>query len=144
MKNWKLNSWRKYPVKHIPTYDDDKELNDVLNKLKTYCSRILEPEMQRVAPESSITTLEKFSVPPLVASDDNPAETLVRQLTGQNRCEVAAFTAEAGLFQNAGIPSVICGPGSIDQAHRPNEYIDISQLDECSNFLVNLADWAAN
>jgi acetylornithine deacetylase len=99
--------------------------------------------MRKIAPEANITTLIKFSVPPLVASDDNPAEILVRHLTGQNQAGVVAFTAEAGLFQEAGIPSVICGPGSIDQAHRPDEYVEVSQLAECSDFLVKLGDWAS-
>ncbi len=114
-----------------------------LRKLESYYAEILKPEMLKLAPEASITTLTKFSIPPLVASSDNPAEILVRHLTGQNRASVVAFTAEAGLFQEAGIPSVICGPGSIDQAHRPDEYVDISQLEECSDFLVKLAGWAA-
>ena len=71
------------------------------------------------------------------------AEALVRQLTGQNQAGVVAFAAEAGLFQEAGVPSVICGPGSIDQAHRPDEYVEISQLKECEDFLRKLANWAA-
>jgi acetylornithine deacetylase len=113
-----------------------------LSKLETYCEEILEPEMQKIAIEANIKTSIKSSVPPLVAGRDNPAENLVRYLTGQNQASVVAFTAEAGLFQEAGIPSVICGPGSIDQAHRPNEYIDLTQLEECSNFLIKLANWA--
>jgi len=114
-----------------------------LRKLEAYCAKTLEPEMKKIAPKANIKTITKFSIPPLVASDDNPAETLVRHLTGQNQADVVSFTAEAGLFQEAGIPSVICGPGSIDQAHRPDEYVDIPQLRECSDFLVKLADWAA-
>ncbi len=113
-----------------------------LRKLETYCRKTLEPEMRKIDPKTSIKTLAKFSVPPLVATNDNPAEILVRHLTGQNQSEVVAFTAEAGLFQEAGIPAVIFGPGSIDQAHRPDEYVDTSQLEECSDFLVTLADWA--
>ena len=113
-----------------------------LNKFETYCEEILEPEMQRITCEAGIRTLIKSSVPPLVASHDNPAEDLVLYLTGQNQAEVVSFTAEAGLFQEAGIPSVICGPGSIDQAHRPNEFVDLTQIEECFNFLTKLGDWA--
>ena len=122
-------------------YGDDAV--SALRKLEAYCAKTLEPEMKKIAPKANITTLTKFSVPPLVASDDNPAEILVRHLTGQNQAGVVSFTAEAGLFQEAGIPSVICGPGSIDQAHRPDEYVDIPQLEKCSDFLISLADWAA-
>jgi len=115
-----------------------------LAKFETYCGEILEPEMHKITTNANIRTSIKSSVPPLVASHDNPAENLVFYLTGQNQAGVVAFTAEAGLFQEAGIPSVICGPGSIDQAHRPNEYIDLNQLEECSKFLIKLADWAAS
>ncbi len=115
----------------------------VLEQLEAYCTETLIPKMREIAPEANIQTVTKVSAPPLVASDDNPAEALVRQLTGQNQAGVVAYAAEAGLFQEAGVPSVICGPGSIDQAHRPDEYVDISQLKECEEFLGKLADWAA-
>ena len=54
-----------------------------------------------------------------------------------------SFAAEAGLFQEAGIDAVICGPGSIDQAHQANEYVEVRQLEECAAFLHKLAKWAA-
>jgi acetylornithine deacetylase len=112
-------------------------------KLETYCAEVLIPRMREIAPEANIQTETKVSAPPLVATDENPAEALVRHLTGQNQAGVVAYAAEAGLFQEAGVPAVICGPGSIDQAHRPDEYVDISQLKECEAFLLKLADWAA-
>ncbi|MFP6712849.1 MAG: acetylornithine deacetylase [Rhodospirillales bacterium] len=114
-----------------------------LKRLEEYCAETLIPKMREIAPEADIQTMTRVNVPPLVASDDNPAEALVRQLTGQNQASVVSFGAEAGLFQEAGVPSVICGPGSIDQAHRPDEYVDLSQLKECEEFLIKLADWAA-
>jgi len=113
-----------------------------LKNIKTYCKEILEPEMRRIASESNIHTITKVSAPPLVARQGNPAEALVRSLTGQNQANAVAFAAEAGLYQEAGIPSVVCGPGNIDQAHRPNEYIDLSQLKECESFLIKLVNWA--
>ncbi|MBT3989696.1 MAG: acetylornithine deacetylase [Rhodospirillaceae bacterium] len=114
-----------------------------LSKFEAYCAENLIPKMREIAPEANIQTITQVSTPPLVAADDNPAEALVRQLTGQNQAGVVAFAAEAGLFQEAGVPSVICGPGSIDQAHRPDEYVEISQLKECEDFLRKLANWAA-
>jgi acetylornithine deacetylase len=113
-----------------------------LRKLEEYCAATLIPKMREIAPEADIVTETKVSAPPLETSDDNPAEALVRQLTGQNQAGVVSFAAEAGLFQEAGVPSVICGPGSIDQAHRPDEYVALSQLKECEAFLLKLADWA--
>ena len=75
-----------------------------------------------------VTTLT--DVPFLTPGTDNPAETLLRALTGDNALRAVAYATEAGQFHQAGMPSVICGPGSIDQAHTPNEFIDISQLAE--------------
>ena len=114
-----------------------------LQKMEAYCRDILIPKMREIAPEADIQTETKVLAPPLEASDDNAAEALVRQFTGQNQAGVVSFAAEAGLFQEAGVPSVICGPGSIDQAHRPDEYVELSQLKECEEFLLKLADWAA-
>jgi acetylornithine deacetylase len=119
----------------------DAEL--VLNKFDLFCQDNLIPKMREIATESDIITEIKVSAPPLIATEENAAESLVRHLTGQNQAGVVSFAAEAGLFQEAGIPSVICGPGSIDQAHRPDEYIDIMQLNECEEFLLKLADWAS-
>ena len=113
-----------------------------LRKMEEYCRDTLIPKMRETTPEPDIVTTTKVLAPPLEASDDNPAEALVRQLTGQNQAGVVSFAAEAGLFQEAGVPSVICGPGSIDQAHRPDEYVELSQLKECEDFLRQLADWA--
>ncbi|HKU55086.1 MAG TPA: M20/M25/M40 family metallo-hydrolase, partial [Rhizomicrobium sp.] len=60
------------------------------------------------------------------------------ELTGANRVEAVAYGTEAGHFQSYGIPAVICGPGSIDQAHRPDEFCALSELEVCENFLRKL------
>lgn len=119
----------------------DAEL--ALNLFEAFCEETLIPQMREIAPESNIRTVMQVSAPPLIATAENAAEDLVRHLTGQNQAGVVSFAAEAGLFQEASIPSVICGPGSIDQAHRPDEYIAIQQLNECEDFLIKLADWAS-
>ena len=68
---------------------------------------------------------------------------LVRRLTGANRSGFVSFAAEAGMFQQAGLPTVICGPGSIDQAHQPDEFIEIAQIEACDRFVRRLIEWAA-
>jgi acetylornithine deacetylase len=78
----------------------------------------------------------------LVASPNCPAEALAKQLTGRNASEAVAYGTEAGLFQEAGIPSVVCGPGNILQAHKPNEFIELSQVDACVAFMRRLIDHA--
>ena len=94
------------------------------------------------AEETGIATEQMISVPPLIADPGSPAEALVLSLTGQNDTTTAPFASEAGLFQEAGIPAILCGPGSPVQAHQPNEFIELDQVDACVAFLKRLADWA--
>ncbi len=82
-------------------------------------------------------------VPGLVPDPDSPALRLALRLTGQNRGGTVPFSTEAGLFQRAGIATVICGPGSIDDAHRADEFIEPSQLAACAALLRRVADGAA-
>lgn len=128
-----------WDCRSIQAGDGDTAMAD----LERFCQETLIPGMQAVAPEADIVTRKQISAPPLTASENNAAEALVRQLTGQNVAGVVAFAAEAGLFQEAGVPSVICGPGSIDQAHQANEYVSIDQLGECQDFIRKIAHWAA-
>jgi len=67
--------------------------------------------------------------------EDSPAIALAREITGTNRVEAVAYGTEAGQFQRYGIPAVICGPGSIDQAHKPDEFCEVSEYDACEKFL---------
>lgn len=102
------------------------------------------PRLQARHPEGTIRTTRLCAVPPLSPEPESPAEALVRQLTGVNEAGAVAFTTEAGLFQERGIAAVVCGPGSIDQAHQPNEFIERAQLDACAGFLRRLAVWASS
>jgi acetylornithine deacetylase len=77
-------------------------------------------------------------VPALSVVPGNPAEALVRALTGDNARRAVPYTTEAGQFQNAGMPAIICGPGSIDQAHMPNEYLDQGQLSQGVDIFTKL------
>lgn len=96
------------------------------------------PPLKKIAAEADIVTTPRSRVPPLVPARDCPAEALARQLTGRNSSEAVSYGTEAGLFQEAGIPSVVCGPGSIQQAHKPNEFIELSQIDACTAFMRRL------
>ena len=80
----------------------------------------------------------KANVPGFQASDDDPMVQLVKQVTGQNASEVVAYGAESGHFQEAGFSVVMCGPGSIDQAHQPNEFIELSQVEAGKAFLQSI------
>ncbi len=101
---------------------------------------ILAPFIERAAetdhalkdrfPECGVCVTKLTNVPPLAPGEHNAAETLARALTGDNALRAVAYATEGGQFYQAGMPAVICGPGSIDQAHTPNEFIQISQLAE--------------
>jgi acetylornithine deacetylase len=94
--------------------------------------------MLAVSEASGIMLDEHNSTPGLGMDEMDDAVRLVCALSGSNQTSKVAFTTEAGLFQQAGIPAVVCGPGDIDQAHRPDEYIAIGQVAKCEDFLRRL------
>ena len=114
-----------------------------LDRFDRYCREEILPSMHAVAPETGIESTVTSSVPGLRAEDNGEAEALVRALTGDNARGAVAYAAEAGQFQQAGFSTVLCGPGSIDQAHQPNEYIDKSQVQACIDFMHRLIDLQA-
>ncbi len=98
----------------------------------------VEAAMRQSAPKAHIVFERKTSAPPLEAVPQSPAEHIARLLTGDNQSRVVSYTTEAGQFQRAGFPAVVCGPGSIEQAHKPDEFVLISQLENCLNTLQKL------
>jgi len=72
--------------------------------------------------------------------EENDARRLVAELTGSNGADIVAFGTEAGLFQRMGMSAVLCGPGSIEQAHKADEFLSLSQLDSCLNMLEGLGE----
>jgi acetylornithine deacetylase len=118
------------------------EAAEVHSMLESFAEAELLPRMRKVAPEAAIATEQTVAVPALVPENGSPAETLALALTGQNRCGSVPFASEAGMFQGAGIPAVVCGPGSPAQAHQPDEYVTLDQVDACITFMRRLADWA--
>lgn len=109
----------------------------VLAEFNAAAEQIL-AEMQAIAPECTITTETLADGPPLRPQPDNAAAELAHKLTGANGRFSVSYAAEAGQFQEAGFPTVICGPGSIDQAHQANEFLKVSQVAECARFMRNL------
>jgi acetylornithine deacetylase len=120
---------------------DDGE--EILRRFERFAEQEVLPRLRRTAPEAAIVTEARAQVPPLVPERESPSEALIRLLTGANRAEAVCFATEGGLFQQAGFSTVICGPGSIDQAHRPDEFIELTQVEACEAFLRKLIDWAA-
>jgi len=100
------------------------------------------PEMRRVAPEAGIDIAITNEVPPFAAGDASEAVALALHLAGQNETHAVSYATEAGLFQAAGSPAVVIGPGDIAQAHAADEWIAKDQLEKCMGFLARLGDWA--
>ena len=107
---------------------------------KAYLEKVreVEAQMQAVVPETEIRISERFDVPALQPEEDGIAETLVRQITGDNASHKVSYGTEAGQFQDAGYSAVICGPGDIAQAHQPNEFIEIAQFNAGHDFMRKL------
>jgi len=103
----------------------------------------LVPEMQKVNPDTGIAFEILTSTVGLSEAADSEVVELARALSGANSVGKVSFGTEAGLFQEAGIPTVICGPGSIDEAHRPNEFVAIDQVRQCEAFLRRLIERVA-
>lgn len=108
-------------------------LSQYLVPFQQYCEALL-VEMRQIAPEADIVTEVIADAPPM-ADDGGEAQALAQRLSGHRCCGVVPYGTEGGQFQRAGFSVVVCGPGSIDQAHQPNEYIDIDQVTACESFI---------
>jgi acetylornithine deacetylase len=113
---------------------------EVPRDLAAFATTALLPRMRRVTKEAGIDTETEGSVPAFVAAPGSPAVALALELTGTEHTHAVSYTTEAGLFEQAGVPAVICGPGDIAKAHAPDEFVPIAQLDACMAFLAGLAD----
>ncbi|MGE0044414.1 MAG: acetylornithine deacetylase [Hyphomonadaceae bacterium] len=101
-------------------------------------ARQTDARLKARAPEAGVTVTRRSHTPPLEAAPESAAEALARALTGDNGVRTASYAAEAGLFQRAAMPAVLCGPGSILQAHQPDEWIELSQIEEGAAFMRRL------
>jgi len=123
--------WETRPV----VKDDGVFLNQQIDK---YANDVLLPEMKKVFPSSKITKEIIGEVTGFDRIDNSEACELVSSLTGDNSREVVSFGTEAGLFQEVGISTVVCGPGSIEQAHKVDEFIELNELKKCLKFLEGI------
>ena len=103
------------------------------------CARV-EAGMRAVRPEAGVTAVRAFDVPGLKPEADGPAERLARRLTGDNATRVVSYGTEAGQFQAGGYSAAVCGPGDIAQAHQPDEFITLDQLERGQAFMRALLD----
>lgn len=123
--------WRNVP-------GDDAERH--VEQMRAFVAAHIEPAMHAVHPATGFS-FEITTVMPGMALDPNHELTaIVKQLTGSNSTGKVSYGTEAGYYQNAGIPTIVCGPGHIAQAHQPDEFVAQSELDACDAFIRRLAD----
>ncbi len=124
-----------YEFRHLPQDNPDTLQAELISHIENN----IVPEMKAVDPNSGFEFEPMSSIPGFHVEEDAEITQLAKSLSGTNSTGKVSFGTEAGLFQTmAGIPSVICGPGSIDQAHKPNEYIDIEQIARGEEFIRKL------
>lgn len=111
-----------------------------INRFRDFCEKTVLPKMRKTAPDSDIVLDVRAGTPALQFQQDSEAERLCRQLTGDNAERAVSFAAEAGQFQESGLSTVICGPGSIAQAHQPNEFITLEQVELGAGFIADLIE----
>jgi acetylornithine deacetylase len=109
-----------------------------LERLKAYVAEAIEPAMKRVDPQSGFSYEVTTQYPDLTLAPDHDLTTMVRKLSGSDELIKVSFGTEAGLYEKAGIPSIVCGPGHIAQAHQPDEWIARDELDACDAFIGKL------
>jgi acetylornithine deacetylase len=120
-----------------------RDAQRIVDRAMEIASEEILPKYRRGAPGASIDTTVVSSYPGLALDMDSPAVALAREISGANDVETVAYGTEAGHFARHGIPAVICGPGSIDQAHKADEFVALSQLAACEAFLRRVIAKAA-
>jgi acetylornithine deacetylase len=109
-------------------------------EIRDYAERVILPEMQRADPGTSISIETKSDNPGLSTSEKDEITHLAQALSRNTSTSKVAYLTEGGLFQQAGIPAIICGPGSIEQAHKSDEYVTLEQVAQCESFMERLLE----
>ncbi len=116
----------------------DLDLAEIPRLVEEAAARVTAERLNRYGDFGRVETVEEVSVPGLAPDAGSPAEALALRVAGRNHTISVPYATEAGRFQQAGIPTVVCGPGSIDQAHQPDEYITLAALEAGERFMRDL------
>ena len=119
---------------------DEAELDRFLEAVQTRAAQEVLPGMRAKAPETDVRFELLTRYPALRSPDDATVVALACEASEESRTGVISFGSEGGLFAEVGIPAVICGPGSMDQGHKPDEYVTREELRRCLRFLARLGD----
>ncbi|MNR23549.1 Acetylornithine deacetylase [compost metagenome] len=124
-----------FEVRALPTFEPQA----VLDELHTYAEQTLLPAMQAVKADTAIRFEPISAYPSLATAPESAAAQLIAQLCGSDEFSTVAFGTEGGLFDQAGIPAVVCGPGSMEQGHKPDEFVSVAQMAACDHLMDRLA-----
>ena len=126
-----------FEIRYLP----EQRAETYLAEIESFIRDQLEPEMKAISEAAGFEITIKSAMPGLNMDPGDDAVNFVKLLAGQNDHAKVAFGTEAGLFQQtAGVPTVVCGPGSVNQAHKPNEFIDLEQISKCETFMGRLLE----
>lgn len=128
-----------FEVRALPDFNPQV----VAEQLQDFAKQSLLPAMQAVAGDTAIGFEPLSAYPGLATSPDSAAAQLVARLCGSDAFSTVAFGTEGGLFHQAGVPTVVCGPGSMDQGHKPDEYVSVEQMAACDRLMDRLASYLA-
>ena len=132
--------WFQFEFRHLPQDDPEALYGEAL----AYATQVLEPRMQAVNAETGISFEIMSEFPALDTDPGAEVVGVAKRLARQNEHGKVAFGTEASVIsRQGGIPTVVCGPGSIDQAHKPDEFIAVDQVAQCEAFMERLADLAS-
>lgn len=123
-----------FEYRNLPTVDP----HHIILGIRNYIQDVLLKKMHQDYSDAKIEIEPIATVPAFEAIDNANITQLMRTLTHDTAIHKVAYATEAGLFQQAGIPTIVCGPGSIEQAHRANEFVSLEQLEHCEKFLMSL------
>lgn len=127
--------WFDWEFRTLPEVD----LGTLVTEVKAYAFERMLPAMRAVAAAADIRFEQLTELPPVDIAPDHPLTTLTEALAGRNGHRKVAYGTEGGLFRrDAGIPAIVCGPGDIAQAHKPDEHVELAQLAACEAFLERL------
>ncbi|MBS7846388.1 acetylornithine deacetylase [Pseudomonas fluorescens] len=125
-----------FEIRALPAQDP----GEVADALKAYATQQVLPRMQVVSAQSAIHFTELSAYPGLVTDERSQAAELIAAFSGSREFGTVAFGTEGGLFDAVGIPTVVCGPGSMDQGHKPDEFVSVDQLAGCDAMLRRMLD----
>ena len=126
-----------FEIRYLP----EANVQGVITQVEQFAQQQLLPQMQAVAAESTIHFQPLSHYPGLLTDPQSQFAQWLAQWSGSDDFSTVAFGTEGGLFDEAGIATLICGPGSMEQGHKPDEFIAIEQVDRCLAMLDNLCQW---